>query len=84
MPPFFVHDIMRRNDMGMKKEKNPDKVIAGIVKDMKANRSVEDIAHRNGVDLDYVRDVLQIYTTHRDIDVQGIIERLAGKEVSWT
>ena len=53
-----------------------DKLIKGIIKDMDAARSVEDIAKRNGVDADYVNDVLQIYTTHRGIDIQGIINRL--------
>ena len=53
-----------------------DRLIAGIVRDMDGGRSVEEIAVRNGVDTDYVEDVLQIYTTHRDIDIQGIIDRL--------
>ena len=53
-----------------------DKLIAAIVKDMNAGRSVQDIAERNGVDEAYVEDVLQIYTTHQGIDIQGIIDRL--------
>ena len=53
-----------------------DRLIASIVKNMDADKRVEEIAKRNGVDTDYVNDVLQIYTTHRDIDIQGIIDRL--------
>lgn len=53
-----------------------DRLIASIVKDMDADKRVEEIAKRNGVDTDYVNDVLQIYTMHRDIDIQGIIDRL--------
>lgn len=57
-------------------KKELDKLIKGIVKDMDSARTVEDIAKRNGVDNDYVSDVLQIYTTHQGIDIQGIIDRL--------
>ena len=53
-----------------------DRLIAGIVKDMDAGRNVTEIADKNNVDEDYVNDVLQIYTTHRGIDIQGIIDRL--------
>lgn len=53
-----------------------DKLIKGIIKDMDAAWTVDDIAERNGVDIAYVDDVLQIYTTHRGIDVPGIIDRL--------
>lgn len=53
-----------------------DKIIKGIIKEMDAARTVEDIAKRNGVEIDYVNDVLQIYSTHKGIDTQGIIDRL--------
>ena len=56
--------------------KDLDRLISNIVKDMDASRSVAEIALRNSVDEDYVNDVLQIYTTHRGIDIQGIIDRL--------
>ena len=54
----------------------PDKVIKAIIKDMNANRPVEQIAQRNKVDREFVEDVLQIYTTHPGIDMDGILDRL--------
>ena len=70
---------------GTMKKKSLDKLIFSIMKDMDSGRSVSDIADRNGVDTAYVNDVLQIYTTHPGIDVQGIIERLpeVGKGIIW-
>ncbi len=53
-----------------------DKVIKAIIKDMNANRTVEQIAARNKVDKEFVEDVLQIYTTHPGIDMDGILDRL--------
>ncbi len=53
-----------------------DKVIKGIIKDMNANRTVEQIAKRNKVEKEFVEDVLQIYTTHPGIDMDGILDRL--------
>ena len=53
-----------------------DKVIKGVIKDMNANRPVEQIAKRNGVEVQLVEDILQIYTTHPGIDMDGILDRL--------
>ena len=53
-----------------------DKVIRAIIKDMKANRTVEQIARRNTVEKEFVENVLQIYTTHPGIDTDGILDRL--------
>ena len=60
----------------MNKNSELDKVIKAIVKDMNANRPVEKIAERNTVDKGFVEDVLQIYTTHPGIDIDGILDRL--------
>ena len=54
-----------------------DKVIRNVVKDMKANRPVEQIAKRNEVEVRLVEDILQIYTTHPGIDLDGILDRLS-------
>ncbi len=54
-----------------------DKVIKGVIKDMNANRSVEQIAKHNGIDVQLVEDILQIYTTHPGIDTDGILDRLS-------
>ena len=53
-----------------------DKVIKNVVKDMKANRPVEQIAKRNEIEVRLVEDILQIYTTHPGIDMDGILDRL--------
>ena len=60
----------------MNKNSELDIVIKAIVKDMNANRPVEKIAERNNVDKGFVEDVLQIYTTHPGIDMEGILDRL--------
>ena len=54
----------------------PDKQIKAIIKDMNANRTVEQIAKRNNLEKGFVEDVLQIYTTHPGIDIDGILDRL--------
>lgn len=53
-----------------------DKLIRSIVKDMRANRTVDKIAERNMVSVDFVNQILQIYTTHPGIDVEGIMNRM--------
>lgn len=53
-----------------------DKVITGVIKDMNANRPVDQIAKRNGIEKQLVEDILQIYTTHPGIDMDGILDRL--------
>ncbi len=53
-----------------------DKVITRVIKDMNANRPVDQIAKRNGIDKQLVEDILQIYTTHPGIDMDGILDRL--------
>ncbi len=54
-----------------------DKVIKSVIKDMNANRTVEQIAKRNDIDIQLVEDILQIYTTHPGIDLDGILNRLS-------
>ena len=53
-----------------------DKQIKAIIKDMNAGRTVEQIAKRNKLEKQFVEDVLQIYTTHPGIDMDGILDRL--------
>ena len=43
---------------------------------MNANRTVDKIAIRNRVDKELVEEILQIYTTHPGIDVDGILNRM--------
>lgn len=56
--------------------KEMDKLITNIIKDMNANRTVEQIASRNRVEEDLVKEILQIYTTHPGIDIDGILNRM--------
>ena len=53
-----------------------DRLIRAIIKDMHANRAVDKIAARNKVPVDFVNQILQIYTTHPGIDVDGIMNRM--------
>ncbi len=53
-----------------------DKVIKSVIKDMNANRPVEKIAERNHIEIGLVEDILQIFTTHPGIDMDGILDRL--------
>lgn len=57
-------------------QKDMDRLIRSIVKDMNAGRKIETIAHRNRVTVDFVNQILQIYTTHPGIDVEGIMNRM--------
>ena len=57
-------------------QKDMDRLIKNIMKDMEANRSVKDIARRNRVDEAFTRQILQIYTTHPGIDAEGILDRI--------
>jgi len=59
-----------------KEPRDMDILIRDIMKDMDANRSVDDIIRRSGADEKFVRRVLQIYVTHPGVDVYGIMERL--------
>ena len=57
-------------------EKEMDKLIKSIIKDMESNRSVDEISKRNRVEKKLTEDILQIYTTHPGIDVSGILDRM--------
>lgn len=57
-------------------QKEMDKLIKSIIKDMNANRSVDQISIRNRVEKTLVEEILQIYTTHPEIDIDGILNRM--------
>ncbi len=57
-------------------QKEMDKLIKRIIKDMNANRTVTQISERNRVDKKLVEEILQIYTTHPGIDTDGILNRM--------
>lgn len=57
-------------------EKDMDKLIKAIMKDMNMGRDVETIARKNKVELEFVNQILQIYMTHPGIDTDGILNRM--------
>ena len=57
-------------------QKEMDKLIKGIIKDMDANKTVDQISSRNRVEKELVEEILQIYTTHPGIDIDGILNRM--------
>ena len=57
-------------------ERDRERLIRTVVKDMDAGRPVSVIAERNRIDEELVRQILQIYTTHPGIDVDGILNRM--------
>lgn len=57
-------------------EKEMDKLIKSIIKDMESNRSVDEISKRNRVEKKLTEEILQIYTTHPGIDIEGILDRM--------
>lgn len=63
-------------DSGKLPGKDMAKLIKRIMKQMDEGRAVEEIAEKNRVEEKFVRQILQIYTTHPGIDMQGILDRL--------
>lgn len=57
-------------------EKDMRKLIRNIMKQMDAGKTVVEISKKNRVDVEIVNQILQIYTTHQGIDVQGILDRM--------
>jgi hypothetical protein len=43
---------------------------------MDAGKTVEEISKKSRVDVQLVNQILQIYTTHPGIDVQGVLDRM--------
>ncbi len=58
--------------------KDMDRLVQDILKDMRANRDVAEIARRNHAEVELVRQILQIYTNHPGIGVDGILDRMEG------
>jgi putative phosphoesterase len=51
-------------------------LIGRITSQMDAGKTVEEIAKKNRVEENLVRQILQIYTTHPGVDVDGILNRM--------
>jgi putative phosphoesterase len=57
-------------------ERDMAKLVSNIIKQMNAGKTVDEISRKNRVDVEIVNQILQIYTTHPGIDVQGILDRM--------
>jgi hypothetical protein len=57
-------------------EQDMTKLVRNIMRQMDAGKTVDEIAQKNRVDTQIVNQILQIYTTHPGIDVQGILDRM--------
>jgi hypothetical protein len=55
---------------------DPESLIRDIMRQMDAGKTVDEISKKNRVDVQIVNQILQIYTTHPGIDVQGILDRM--------
>lgn len=62
-------------------EKDMDRLIRRIVKEMKAGRNVENIAFRLHADRALVEQVCRICLTHPGVDVDGILNRMELKDL---
>jgi hypothetical protein len=51
-------------------------LIGRIISQMDAGKTVEEITKKNRVEENLVRQILQIYTTHPGVDVDGILNRM--------
>lgn len=65
-----------KHDTKYPPQKEMDILIKHIIKDMNANRTVEQISERNHIEKELVEEILQIYTTHPGIDISGILNRI--------
>jgi hypothetical protein len=52
------------------------KLVRDVMRQMDAGKTVEEISKKNRVEIQLVNQILQIYTTHQGIDVQGILDRM--------
>jgi putative phosphoesterase len=57
-------------------EQDMAKLVQNIMKQMDAGKTVDEISKKNRVDIQIVNQILQIYTTHQGIDVQGVLDRM--------
>lgn len=63
-------------DSGKLPDRDMAKLMKRIMKQMDEGKTVYEIAEKNRIEEKLVRQILQIYTTHPGIDVQGILDRM--------
>jgi putative phosphoesterase len=70
-----ISPILKSNSTKLP-EQDMAKLVRNIIKQMDAGKTVEEISKKNRVDVKIVKQILQIYTTHQGIDVQGVLDRM--------
>jgi putative phosphoesterase len=65
-----------KSDGAKMPEQDMAKLVRDVTRQMDAGKTVEEISKKNRVDVQIVNQILQIYTTHQGIDVQGILDRM--------
>lgn len=76
--PQSTSDSAKLSDKDMAKFSGKDmaKLIGRIMRQMDAGKPVDEIVRKNRIDEKLANQILQIYTTHQGIGVQGILDRL--------
>lgn len=57
-------------------ERNLKSAVETIIKEMRAGRSVEQIAKKLDTDCEFVEQVCRIYVTHPGVSAQGIVDKM--------
>jgi len=68
------------NDVSLS-DKDLDKLVSAVIKDMDAGKSMEIIANRNRVDIELVDSICRMYSTHPGVTVGGIIDKLELRKI---
>lgn len=62
-------------------EKDLDKIVATIIKEMDAGKGLSDIAKKNRVDIELVDSICRMYSTHPGVSIGGIIDKLELRKI---
>lgn len=66
---------------GTAAERDMDKVVREIIREMNTGRTVSEIALKNNLDPGFVEQICRIYATHPGVDIQGILNRMEIKDL---
>lgn len=68
--------ISQKSDMKKLPEKDMERLIREIIKEIRSGRTVEEIAAGNRIDRELADQICRIYLTHPGVDVDGILARM--------
>lgn len=71
--------VSPKEELFKQPEKDMDKLIREIIKEVDAGRNIADIAARKHVDEMFAEEICRIYVTHPGVDVDGILNRMERK-----